>query len=238
MLASLRQFARVSPRVGNARARFSSTPEYDEDRQARSIRDQAFYDSEGVARRYYYFVDLQGRLFLEDTLPKNIATSLKSERMLDLFFAQIRPIQLSHERLAGVAHVAAEYPWMSPCGKELNLVKAADTAVVFVDLQQGDGGGAWELHYGGSLRVPFRPQDLRMSASGRLYHLFDHRKMGNASVGLLRSSVAGVVAQGVDLNGSNDGIVAGTIEWDGETMPLHWLSQAEERSRVPAAERA
>jgi hypothetical protein len=214
----------------------SSAPEYDEELQAKSIRSQSFYDTEGVQRRYYYYVDLQGRLFLEDTLPKNIATSLKSEKMLDFFFKQIRPMRPSHERLAGVTHSVAEYPWMSPCGKELNLIKAADTAVVFHDLHQCSSEGAWELHYGGSLRVPFGIDKLRMSQSGRLYHLFDHRKLGSDSVGLLRSSVAGVIAQGVTLDDStDDDAVAGTVEWQGESAPLRWLSQDEDSRRVPSA---
>jgi hypothetical protein len=43
---------------------------------------QEFYDhwaSGEKIRRYFYNIDLQGRLFLEETAPKNIATSIKDE---------------------------------------------------------------------------------------------------------------------------------------------------------------
>lgn len=43
---------------------------------------QEFYDRWGEGeriRRYFYNIDLQGRLFLEETSPKNIATSIKDE---------------------------------------------------------------------------------------------------------------------------------------------------------------
>jgi hypothetical protein len=43
---------------------------------------QEFYDRWGAGeriRRYFYNIDLQGRLFLEETSPKNIATSIKDE---------------------------------------------------------------------------------------------------------------------------------------------------------------
>jgi hypothetical protein len=47
-----------------------------------------FYDhwaSGEKIRRYLYNVDLQGRLFLEETTPKNIATSIKDEYVTKMF---------------------------------------------------------------------------------------------------------------------------------------------------------
>ena len=37
-------------------------------------------------RRYYYYVDLQGRLFIEDVIPKNITSCLKSEKVRMLMY--------------------------------------------------------------------------------------------------------------------------------------------------------
>ena len=41
-----------------------------------------FYEREAEKRHYFYHIDLQGRLYLEDTTPKNIATSLKSPKVV------------------------------------------------------------------------------------------------------------------------------------------------------------
>ena len=85
-----------------------------------------------------------GRLFLEDTLPKNVATSLKSEKFLNFFFKQLKrnaPSRKTGEQLHPT------YPYTSPCGKEKNFVKAADVPIVFHTLLNN------ELIYAASLRV-------------------------------------------------------------------------------------
>ena len=114
----------------------------------------------------------------------------------------------------------AEYPWRSPCGPELNFIKAADphAALVFQQLVRrggghagegagdagegagdaGDasssGGGAWALTYGSpsseTLWVPFDPASLRMSAGTG--RLF-HGAAGTrcgGGVGLVKSHLA------------------------------------------------
>eukprot|EP01138_Halocafeteria_seosinensis_P010708 gb/GECG01010935.1/.p1 GENE.gb/GECG01010935.1/~~gb/GECG01010935.1/.p1 ORF type:complete len:175 (+),score=20.61 gb/GECG01010935.1/:1-525(+) len=63
---------------------------YEEVRQKQSIKPVDFYEYWAQQRRYFYYVDNQGRLFIEDVLPKNIATSLKSEKFLNFFWKQIR----------------------------------------------------------------------------------------------------------------------------------------------------
>ena len=82
--------------------------QYEEQRQLQDVKSAAFYEEQGQARRYFYYVDLlvrvsapfrraaaalqrppQGRLFLEDTVPKNIATSLKADKFLQFFFRQV-----------------------------------------------------------------------------------------------------------------------------------------------------
>ena len=85
---------------------------YEEQRQKADIKSNEFYEAEGHKRHYFYYVDLlvrpslrckirtgphvppclrtQGRLFLEDTTPKNIATSMKSDKFLRFFFRRVR----------------------------------------------------------------------------------------------------------------------------------------------------
>lgn len=56
------------------------------------------------------------------------------------------------------------HPFFSPCGKELHDVRADDTPIVFHQLVDGS------LLYAPNLSVPFRPETLRFSAEGVLYH--------------------------------------------------------------------
>ena len=90
----------------------SDLAEYEELRQLKDIKSKSFYEEEGTRRNYFYYIDLQGRLFLEDTVPKNIATSLKSDKFLNFFFRQLKDNNTNK---------FGEYPYFSPCGNESNL---------------------------------------------------------------------------------------------------------------------
>jgi hypothetical protein len=108
----------------------------------------------------------------EDTLPKNIATSIKNVQFLDFFFARIRRIKDQERdllsRLGVEEHV---YPFVSPCGPELNFVRPADSAIVFHGLVHENNDSIQSLVFGGSFKQPFDPSRLAISRySGRLYH--------------------------------------------------------------------
>lgn len=182
-----RQTRRLLLPVSNARpfssATLQSEEQYLEHWQRGLIQSEEFYEQEAEARRYFYHIDLQGRLFLEDTDPKNIATSLKSPRFLEFFFKQVRPNDTGlHE----------EYSHVSPCGREMNFIRSADLPIVFQDLRRAtgteierrestqdghivndeEGENCYELSYAeDALSVKFDPSALRLSSrTGRLYH--------------------------------------------------------------------
>ena len=77
-------------------------------------------------------------------MPKNIATSLKSDKFLDFFFRQLG-YNTPRRRTGEVAF--PEYPFLSPCGKEKNYVKCADVPLVFHTFTDG------KLVYAASLQV-------------------------------------------------------------------------------------
>lgn len=216
-------------------------PLYPEDAQALDIKSEAFYDEHAAKRQYFYYIDLQGRLFLEDTLPKNIATSLKSGKFLDFFWRMLRPNSTGlHE----------EYPLYSPCGKEKNFIKAADTGIVFTELldaereAEGSGAGGSKsptrafdddddglapldsplvLRYAASLSVPFHPSRLRMSESGRLYHSARGTKVGGYA--LVHTHLAGRLSEHIDATddpGSSGSAL--TFVWEGSEYPLELVA--------------
>lgn len=56
---------------------------YEEELQRGMIKPPSFYAEEGAKLRWFYWIDSNGRLYIEDVLPKNIATSLKSPKFLE-----------------------------------------------------------------------------------------------------------------------------------------------------------
>jgi hypothetical protein len=71
-------------------------------------------------RTYFYYVDLHGRLYLHDTKPRTIATCLKDQKFLDFFWKRL----LQNK---GQVVPPSSFPYVSPCGSELNFVQCADT---------------------------------------------------------------------------------------------------------------
>ena len=139
-------------------------------------------------RCYFYSIDLQGRLFMEDTLPKNVATSIKDAKFLDFFVKRLTRVDARLKETLHEYDIPTEdYPYVSPCGLELNLVRPADLPIVFHGLVDGS------LIYGGTLEQSFDPSMLAVSLkSGRLYHKLSSGNPGckASNYGLIKSSVA------------------------------------------------
>ncbi|XP_075901817.1 UPF0598 protein C8orf82 homolog [Nelusetta ayraudi] len=135
-------------------------------------------------REYFYYVDHQGQLFLDDTKVKNFVTCFKDKKFLVFFFSRLQSNQTGRYQEA--------FPFLSLCGRERNFLRCDDRPVVFTHLLQNQEEPAGELlsYCGGAdkLSVPFRPEEIYMHpASGRVYHPCSQR---SGSVGLVRSALA------------------------------------------------
>lgn len=133
-------------------------------------------------REYFYYIDHQGQLFLDDTKVKNFVTCFKDKQFLVFFFSRLRLNQSGrYER---------DFPFLSLCGRERNFLRCDDRPVVFTHLLQGASDSEL-LSYGGGaekLTVPFQPEALYMHPiSGRVYHPCSEQTGG---VGLVRSALA------------------------------------------------
>ena len=113
---------------------------------------------------------------------------------LSFFFRQLK--------LNTLDRYAQEFPFISPCGEELNYVRCDDQPIVFTHHLDAETVDATRqrvrsnaphgyLSYGGTghrLVVPFQPSKLCMLPStGRLYHPAPERVGG---IGLVKSSFA------------------------------------------------
>eukprot|EP00501_MAST-03F_sp_TOSAG23-6_P001197 GSMAST32.ASY1.ANO1.1241.1 assembled CDS len=188
---------------------------YEEIQQQKQIKSSSFYAKHGENRDYFYHIDSQGRLFTEEVIPKNIATSIKADKFLDFFFRRIKQNTLNRH---------TDYPFVSPCGAEMNFIKAADTPIVFHDLQETDG--KWNLLFGSSIKVPFDPELLRVSLSGRLYHLDTKSKIGGYA--LIKSHLSISLAENItihhdDSQSENNG--THQINWQGKISTIRVLNE-------------
>jgi hypothetical protein len=182
---------------------------YPEDLQIETIKPSEFYEEQGQQLNWFYYVDHQGRIFAEETIPKNIATSIKAPKFLDFFFRQIR----DNDR-AEFAEFA-EYPWYSPCGKEHNFIKASPHPVVFHELKTNKDN-TLVLVWGATLEVKFDPSQLSISEDGYLYHplktkRFETLALIKSSVGVELSSNIVSVLDEPDASGN-----IGVFEWEGQ----------------------
>lgn len=134
-------------------------------------------------REYFYYIDHQGQLFLDDTKVKNFVTCFKDKQFLVFFFSRLRSNQSGRYQ--------EDFPFLSLCGRERNFLRCDDRPVVFTHLLQGAAGDEELLSYCGGaekLAVPFSPEQLYMHPeSGRVYHPCPERHGG---VGLVRSALA------------------------------------------------
>lgn len=138
-------------------------------------------------REYFYYIDHQGQLFLDDTKVKNFVTCFKDKKFLVFFFERLRSNQ--------TGRYEEDFPFLSLCGRERNFLRCDDRPVVFTHLlpvAAATEGGERELlsYCGGAekLTVAFRPEALYMHpVSGRVYHPCSER---TGQVGLVRSALA------------------------------------------------
>eukprot|EP00977_Amphora_coffeiformis_P001972 scaffold374_cov160-Amphora_coffeaeformis.AAC.9 len=118
-----------------------------------------------------------------------------------------------------------DYPYVSPCGKELNFIRPAALPVVFHTLLDQK-----ELVYAGTLRQAFDWRHLAVSrTTGRIYHSFDHKTQTTMPFGLIRSQLAVSLAERMEVTEDENGDeMIGLRTDDDSIVAVPWLpSEAE-----------
>ncbi|XP_066255354.1 UPF0598 protein CG30010 [Euwallacea similis] len=137
-------------------------------------------EPEPKVREYFYFIDHQGMLFLDDSRMKNFTSCFKEKKFLRFFFNQLR---------LNTTDRYPEFPYLSICGKERNFVRCDDYPIVFTHIiKKSDKYLLAYNHAGELLTVPFEPHKVFMKPeTGRVYHPAQERA---GSIGLVRSKLA------------------------------------------------
>ncbi|KAJ8389027.1 hypothetical protein AAFF_G00124240 [Aldrovandia affinis] len=131
-------------------------------------------------REYFYYIDHQGQLFLDDTKVKNFITCFKDKQFLVFFFSRLRGNKSGRYQ--------EHFPFLSLCGRERNFVRCDDRPLVFTHLLPGPPERLSFCGGGDKLSAPFSPKSLFMHpSSGRLYHPCPEQA---GPVGLVRSALA------------------------------------------------
>lgn len=164
-------------------------------------------------REYFYYIDHQGMLFLDDARIKNFTSCFKEKAFLQFFFKRIRLNEM--ERYP-------EFPFLSPCGRERNFIRCDDIPIVFTHIVEKEmpSGTEYHLAYGNAgdlMTHPFEPSKLCMEMStGRVYHpAMEH----GGSVGLVRSQLAIQLSNSFIFQDGEDNPPS-HITWEGNHVPL------------------
>ncbi|ETN66052.1 UPF0598 protein C8orf82 [Anopheles darlingi] len=133
-------------------------------------------------REYFYYIDHEGMLFLDDARIKNFTSCFKEKQFLEFFFKRLK--------LNDTERYRDEFPFLSVCGRERNYIRCDDLPIVFTHIVR-DGEGKERLayaHASDKLSVEWQPDRICMfPASGRVYHPAPERY---GSIGLVRSKLA------------------------------------------------
>lgn len=138
-------------------------------------------------REYFYYIDHQGMLFLDDARMKNFTSCFKDKKFLAFFFKRLKRNNTSR--------YIKDFPYVSLCGPERNFVRCDDLPIVFTKVIQKENSDTGKVedwfgyaHAEELLMVPFQPDKLYMNIqTGRVYHPAPERVGG---IGLVRSKIA------------------------------------------------
>ncbi|CAH0393393.1 unnamed protein product [Bemisia tabaci] len=145
----------------------------------RCVSYQQGQSPEPKVREYFYFIDHQGMLFLDDAKMKNFTSCFKEKKFLQFFFSRLRRNETGRY---------PEFPYVSPCGRERNFIRCDDLPIVFTHVIR-DTEVEWfgYNNTGDTLKVPFEPTKIYMAENGRIYHPAEEK---HGSVGLIQSKLA------------------------------------------------
>ena len=114
-------------------------------------------------REYFYYIDHQGMLYLDDARMKNFTSCFKEKHFLKFFFSRLK---------INYTGRYPDFPYLSPCGKERNYIRCDDLPVVFTNVLDSESTKPLLSfnHADRLLTTEFKPEKICMTNSGRVYH--------------------------------------------------------------------
>lgn len=138
---------------------------------------------ESRIREYFYYIDHNGMLFLDDARMKNFTSCFKEKKFLTFFFKRLK--------INDSNRYTKDFPYLSLCGKERNFIRCDDLPIVFTHVIKDLNNDNELFSYAyadDSLVVPFQPDKICMNIkTGRVYHPASEKIGG---IGLVKSKFA------------------------------------------------
>ncbi|XP_026738068.1 UPF0598 protein CG30010 [Trichoplusia ni] len=174
-------------------------------------------EPEPKIREYFYYIDHQGMLFLDDSKMKNFTSCFKEKKFLEFFFKRIR--------MNTTGRYQEDFPFLSLCGRERNFIRCDDVPIVYTHVIKVDNTDFLSFGYAGDLlKAKFKPEKIYMLPStGRVYHPADDKYGG---VGLIKSKLAIEFSKNFEFNDEN---LQGPshFKWENNTYELdqNWFQE-------------
>ncbi|XP_032530210.2 UPF0598 protein CG30010 [Danaus plexippus] len=181
-------------------------------------------EPEPKIREYFYYIDHQGMLFLDDSKMKNFTSCFKEKKFLEFFFKRIR--------LNKSGRYEKEFPYISLCGRERNFIRCDDVPIVYTHIVNIDSTDFLLYGYtGDSMKVQFQPEKVYMLPdTGRVYHPADDKYGG---VGLIRSKLAIEISKHFTFeNGEHNSPTQFTWKDKKYTLDQLWFPQSVEKYKI------
>uniref|UniRef100_A0A915HSQ0 Uncharacterized protein n=1 Tax=Romanomermis culicivorax TaxID=13658 RepID=A0A915HSQ0_ROMCU len=141
-------------------------------------------------REYFYYVDHNGFLFLDDARMKNFTSCYKGTDEFNTYYSSWEVLNagivtnfenkgfltffFKHLRKNDTLRYSIEFPYISLCGCERNFLRCEDVPVVYTKIVKIDNSDEERLAYCNShdaLSVKFDPSKISVdSKSGRVYY--------------------------------------------------------------------
>lgn len=171
-------------------------------------------------REYFYFINHEGMLFLDDARMKNFTSCFKDKKFLEFFF--------KHLKINDTNRYISDFPYISLCGRERNFVRCDDVPIVFTHIlpQKESEKELLTYAYGGELlTVDFEPGKIHMARSGKVYHPAPERY---GSIGLVRSKLAIELSKHFEFGSNGEDQAPVGIHWKGKKYQIdnNWVSKA------------
>ncbi|CAG5135293.1 unnamed protein product [Candidula unifasciata] len=164
-------------------------------------------------REYFYYIDHQGQLFLDDTKIKNFTSCFKEKDFLVFFFKRLK--------VNTTGRYVDEFPFISLCGREHNYVRCNDTPIVYTHIIQNPSSATDLLSFGGAgdkLTVKFEPENLCMlPQTGRVYHPASEQY---GSIGLIKSALAIELSKSFEFASGDESQPPSHFTWKGHRYDL------------------
>ncbi|XP_013188909.1 UPF0598 protein CG30010 [Amyelois transitella] len=191
--------------------------------QKRFIKYIQGQEPEPKIREYFYYVDHQGMLFLDDSKMKNFTSCFKEKKFLEFFFKRIR--------LNNSGRYQDEFPFISMCGRERNFIRCDDVPIVYTHMISHLEKDFLTYGYAGEMmRIEFDPEKIYMlPTTGRVYHPADDKYGG---IGLIRSKLAIELSKNFQF--SNGDTVPSHFTWKDKHYKLdqNWFQEKVDKFKI------